>query len=315
MKISVIIPNFNDARYLEKSFNSLINQSYLPDQVIFIDDASTDDSISIINKLSENCKFEFLLLRNYSNIGTVKSINIALQSVNSDFVLFLSASDYISNQLIFEARNDLLSCNQKPGIWASRAYRYNLASHSLFVHPSPVIYLKRKYLNSFECISIANTIGSWFMGSSLLFNVNELKKIGNLNETLGGLADLFAAFELSASSGGFYNPKPLSYMFIHDDGYFSKSLNNFDNLNTSLESYFMSIKNYNLFDKKFFSRMKKRVLFSYYSDYFKKFKILNFFKFTRVILIFLIFLRFRLFDFYYIVKFRIFNYLLYKIEK
>ena len=54
-KISVIVPNYNYARFLNKRIQSILDQTYQDFEVIYIDDASTDDSQTMISKfLSRN---------------------------------------------------------------------------------------------------------------------------------------------------------------------------------------------------------------------------------------------------------------------
>ena len=56
-KISVIIPNYNYARFLNQAINSVLNQTFRDFEVVIIDDASTDDSLSIIKSYSEKYSF------------------------------------------------------------------------------------------------------------------------------------------------------------------------------------------------------------------------------------------------------------------
>ena len=54
MKILVIIPCYNEALYLQKTLDSIINQSILPSQVIIVDDNSTDETPEIIKNYTSN---------------------------------------------------------------------------------------------------------------------------------------------------------------------------------------------------------------------------------------------------------------------
>ena len=49
-KISVIVPNYNHARFIEKRILSILNQTYPNFEIIFLDDASTDNSLEIAKK-------------------------------------------------------------------------------------------------------------------------------------------------------------------------------------------------------------------------------------------------------------------------
>ena len=53
MKVSIIIPVYNEQDFIEKSIESIINQTTKPQKVIYVNDSSTDKSRSIIEEFSE----------------------------------------------------------------------------------------------------------------------------------------------------------------------------------------------------------------------------------------------------------------------
>jgi glycosyltransferase involved in cell wall biosynthesis len=53
--VSIIIPNYNYARYLEPRFQSILAQTYRDYEVIFLDDASTDDSVNLVRQKFGTC--------------------------------------------------------------------------------------------------------------------------------------------------------------------------------------------------------------------------------------------------------------------
>ena len=54
--VSVVLPNYNNEKYLNQSINSVITQTYVNWELIIIDDASSDDSLNIINKYKKKSK-------------------------------------------------------------------------------------------------------------------------------------------------------------------------------------------------------------------------------------------------------------------
>lgn len=55
--VSIIIVNYNNAKYLKKSLNSVINQTYKKKEIIVIDDISTDNSVQILKKYKNKIKY------------------------------------------------------------------------------------------------------------------------------------------------------------------------------------------------------------------------------------------------------------------
>ena len=49
-KISIIVPNYNYAHFLDKRIESILKQTYTDYEIILLDDASTEDSVKVIEK-------------------------------------------------------------------------------------------------------------------------------------------------------------------------------------------------------------------------------------------------------------------------
>lgn len=68
--ISAIIPNYNHARYLDERLGSIFAQHLRPDEIIFLDDASNDESLRIAEGWKARSKIPFTIVTNPSNSGS-----------------------------------------------------------------------------------------------------------------------------------------------------------------------------------------------------------------------------------------------------
>lgn len=91
--ISVIVPIYNAATYLERCINSLIHQSYYDLQIILIDDGSTDNSYQIAQNFAT--KDKRIKLISQSNQGQSAARNKGLQYALGEYISFIDADDYI----------------------------------------------------------------------------------------------------------------------------------------------------------------------------------------------------------------------------
>ena len=89
---SVIIPTFNRSQIVVDSIVSVLEQSYKCYEIIIIDDASTDNTLTILkDKYFNNPKIK--IISNKRNMGVSYSRNIGIQNASYDWICFLDSDD------------------------------------------------------------------------------------------------------------------------------------------------------------------------------------------------------------------------------
>lgn len=88
--VSVITPTFNSERFIKKTIESILSQSYKNVELIIVDDCSTDNTISIIKSFSDK---RIVLIENKENMGAAYSRNIAIKHANGEYIAFLDGDD------------------------------------------------------------------------------------------------------------------------------------------------------------------------------------------------------------------------------
>ena len=92
--ISVIIPVYNVAEYLEQCLESVINQTYQNLEIICVDDCSTDNSPQILEYyVNKDPRIKFI--KNTSNIGLGYTRNNGLAIATGDYIHFLDSDDWM----------------------------------------------------------------------------------------------------------------------------------------------------------------------------------------------------------------------------
>lgn len=103
--VSIIIPVFNTAKYLDYCFQSILKQTYKEIEVIIVDDGSTDNSLDIIKKyVSLNENFKYFIQKN-SGQGVAR--NNGLKKAKGEFIQFVDSDDIIENNMIEKMINSL----------------------------------------------------------------------------------------------------------------------------------------------------------------------------------------------------------------
>lgn len=93
-KVSVIIPVYNAEKYLRQCISSIANQTMKDIEILAINDGSTDNSLNILDELSQKYKGK-LKIFDKENGGVGSARNIGIENANGEFVKFVDADDYL----------------------------------------------------------------------------------------------------------------------------------------------------------------------------------------------------------------------------
>lgn len=96
-KVSIIVPVYNVASYVDRCLKSLTNQTLEDIDIIIVDDGSTDDSYSICQKYAIDD--ERIQLVHKDNGGLSSARNFGLNYVKSEYVAFVDSDDYVAPKM------------------------------------------------------------------------------------------------------------------------------------------------------------------------------------------------------------------------
>ena len=92
--ISIIVPVYNTAPYLDKCIESLVNQIYKDLEIILVDDCSNDGSADLIDQWTKKDN-RIRIVHKERNSGVSETRNIALKMAQGDFIGFVDSDDWI----------------------------------------------------------------------------------------------------------------------------------------------------------------------------------------------------------------------------
>lgn len=149
MRLSIIIPNYNGSKTIEKCIDSVYAQKIKIEQLIVVDDASTDNSVGLVKD-----KFpEVRVIEHSRNYGVAKARNDGIKNSDGDLLLFVDSDVYLSNSCIEEM---LKYVNEfdivYPTVFFENGDVLSPASSNekAYIRRSPVFLIKREALNKLD---------------------------------------------------------------------------------------------------------------------------------------------------------------------
>lgn len=95
-KISILLPVFNDEKFIKRAVDSVLNNSYSNYELIIVNDGSSDNSIDVINSIKD----ERIKVYNKSNSGLIETLNYGLKKCNNEIIMRMDGDDEIEKDKI-----------------------------------------------------------------------------------------------------------------------------------------------------------------------------------------------------------------------
>lgn len=147
--VTVLLVNFNQARFIHDAWKSLISQSLVPEKVFVIDDGSSGDDLKIIKELAQsNSDLNLQLVCDNKNIGISARLNQALPLIETEWLLILAADDALKSdslELLLAASN-----SETDVVWGNIEVMDEAGSSLGYSRPKDTWqgHVAKKYLNA-----------------------------------------------------------------------------------------------------------------------------------------------------------------------
>ena len=121
--VSVLIPSYNHAQYIEEAIQSVLNQTYQHFEIIVIDDGSTDNTHEVVRrKYGDHPKVKLLL--NTENHGQSTVMNQGLRASSGEYVCQLASDDWLLPEKLELQVAKFLECSDDVGVVYGKGFRY-----------------------------------------------------------------------------------------------------------------------------------------------------------------------------------------------
>lgn len=214
MKLSIITINFNDREGLDKTIQSVINQTYKDFEYIVIDGASTDGSVDVIKKYADRLTHWV----SEPDTGIYNAMNKGTRLAQGEYCLYLNSGDFLAADDVLEKAfshnftEDIVSCNCLDFDEKYEWLKVPPRNVSLFTFmggslPHPTSFIKRELLNRLGGYNESYRIMSdwcFFLEAVVVQNCSY--------RTLNVLLSKFNCFGISSTSSAIETEKAREYI-------------------------------------------------------------------------------------------------------
>lgn len=114
-KVSIIVPNYNHNKFLEQRFSTILNQTFQDFEIIFLDDASKDNSLTVFEKFSKNPKISKSIFNEKNSGSPYHQWNRGLGEARGEYIWIAESDDYSHPEFLATMVN-ILDTNLNVGI-------------------------------------------------------------------------------------------------------------------------------------------------------------------------------------------------------
>ena len=208
MDLSVLIINYNHGTFLENRITSILSQLPKNSELVILDDASTDSSVEIANRLAAEDQ-RVRVYVNPRNLGVCANINQSPRVARGAYIMPLAADDDLMPGALEKLLRPLLN-HPEMGIATSRYATFDESTAKKWVQPLPDFLMQAPYsvLPKEKMPSIIKR-HSLACGSCLMLKKELWFKFGGYQKRLG--TDWFFNSALALSEGLIFIPEVLQY--------------------------------------------------------------------------------------------------------
>lgn len=234
--ISVVMPVYNSQDYLEKSLDSILNQTFKDIEVICVDDGSTDSSMKILQEKQANDSRIKIIQQ--KNRGGGAARNRGLAEVQGKYTIFLDSDDYFESVLL---ESSILQADLKDADIVFFDYgQFDKDGKELKKQGGHIGWLKQKSPDSFCYRDIPDLIMSLVnpVPWNKLYRTSFLKENSFLFDEISSTNDVtFASISVAAANVISYLPKTLvHYRIGHSNTISSTKTKNLQNIVYAVQS-------------------------------------------------------------------------------
>jgi glycosyltransferase involved in cell wall biosynthesis len=214
--LSVILPNYNHARFVGRALRALLAQDRAADEIIIIDDGSTDDSVRVIDEIAARAR-TIRVLYNDKNVGVISTLQRGLEAARGKYVYFAASDDWVFPGF-FALALRRLEANSDVGLFCGEAMLVDGQSNRPFaVRPAARPRMSAGPIGAAEVTGLLQSTDNWILTGSTVFRRECVIWAGGFDPRLRSFADGFVARKIALRYGFYFEPKIVASWVVFPD--------------------------------------------------------------------------------------------------
>jgi glycosyltransferase involved in cell wall biosynthesis len=216
LTLSVILPNYNHAKFIGRALAALLGQERAADEIIVIDDGSTDDSVAVIGRIAATAP-TIRLLRNPQNVGVIPTLQRGLEAARGKYVYFAASDDWVFPGF-FALALRRLEADPDMGLFCGEAMLIDGASNRPYaVRPAVRPRLRAGRIEAAAVQQLLRSTDNWILTGSAIFRRDCVIWAGGFDARLGSFADGFVARKVALKFGFLFAPEIVASWVVFPD--------------------------------------------------------------------------------------------------
>jgi len=204
--ISVILPNHNHAHLLPRALAALAAQTVRAEEIVLVDDASTDDSVAVAQAWQDRLK-ELRIIRLPQQLGVVGALNTGLREARGDLV-YAAAADDAARPRLFAAARAAFTEHPGAGVFCGEALVIDDETGARSIRPA-VAPLTTQLLDPARFRRWLGHSDNLCIGVACLVRRDRMMAEGGYDPALGPYCDSFVVRRICLTDGVVFTPEVL----------------------------------------------------------------------------------------------------------